>query len=65
MQHTSNDDIQDQDDQTDYATSAAIFPCVLLDGDGSSHGESEEGELEEETECGGQHLDGLIFGRFV
>jgi len=60
---TSNDDIKNQDNQTDDTTSAAIFPGILLDGDiagWSTESKGEEGELEEEADDVGQHVDWFV-----
>ena len=52
---TSNNDIQDQDDKTDYTTTAAILPCIAMSSGSNSllsESEGEQGKLQKESKCG-------------
>ena len=45
---TSNDDIENQDNEADYSTSRTVLPGVTVDGGGGdflSHSEGKEGKL--------------------
>jgi len=54
---TSNDNIQNQNNESDYTTTATVFPCIAMSSgrDGLlGESEGEQGKLQEESE-GGLH----------